>query len=176
VGLSVVQGAVYCGAGEIIAIDRHRTRLDQARRLGSTETIVAPDSVEDFGQVASAVRELTDGRGVDYAFECTAVPDLGWAPLALVRNGGTAVAVSGIEQPIEVDMELFEWDKLYINPLYGQCLPDRDFPLLARLYEDGLLKLEEMITKTYGLNELGRAFDDMHKGEISKGVIPLDRN
>jgi S-(hydroxymethyl)glutathione dehydrogenase/alcohol dehydrogenase len=176
VGLSVVQGAVYCGAGEIIAVDRYPSRLEQARRLGCTETVVAPDSVEEFGQVTAAVRGLTDGRGVDYAFECTAVPRLGWAPLALVRNGGTAVAVSGIEQPIEVDMELFEWDKLYINPLYGQCRPARDFPLLARLYEDGLLKLEEMITRTYGLDQLGPAFEDMHDGTTSKGVILLDRS
>lgn len=70
------------------------------------------------------------GRGADYAFECTAMPELGSASLRMVRNGGTAVAVSGVEQVVPVDMELFEWDKHYINPLYGQCRPSIDFPVL----------------------------------------------
>lgn len=175
VGLNVVQGAVYCGAAEIIAVDRHPKRLEQARRLGCTETILAPDSVGDFDQVAAAVKARTEGRGVDYAFECTAIPELGWAPLALVRHGGTAVAVSGIEQPIEIDMELFEWDKVYINPLYGQCQPSRDFPLLVELYGEGRLELDGLVTETFSLHELDRAFEAMHGGDVCKGVVDLSR-
>jgi S-(hydroxymethyl)glutathione dehydrogenase/alcohol dehydrogenase len=113
-------------------------------------------------------------RGADYAFECTAVPELGGAPLAMLRNGGTAVGVSGIEETVPIDMELFEWDKRYITPLYGQCRPSRDFPLLVRLYREGRLRLDEMITRTYALADLATAFEDMRRGVNAKGVLLPD--
>ena len=117
---------------------------------------------------------MTGGRGADYAFECTAVPALGSAPLAMIRNGGTAVGVSGIEQKISFDMELFEWDKLYINPLYGQCRPQIDFPMLLGLYAHQQLKLDEMVTRTYRLEDLEIAFSDMLAGRNAKGVLLMD--
>ena len=119
------------------------------------------------------VRTLTGGRGADYAFECTAVPALGAAPLAMIRHGGTAVQVSGIEETIEVDMRLFEFDKTYINPLYGMCRPSRDFPRLFELYRRGDLLLDELVTTTYSIDEVGRAFDDLLAGRNAKGVLVL---
>ena len=110
----------------------------------------------------------------DYAFECTAIPALGAAPLAMVRNAGTAVQVSGIEEEITIDMRLFEWDKIYINPLYGKCRPQIDFPKLMRLYKKGALKLDEMITREYRLEELATAFDDLLQGKNAKGVVVFD--
>ena len=120
---------------------------------------------------AEVVKKMTEGRGADYAFECTAIPALGAAPLAMVRNAGTAVQVSGIEQEITIDMSLFEWDKIYINPLYGKCRPQIDFPKLVSLYDKGDLILDEMITRTYPLESLQQAFDDMLSGRNAKGVI-----
>ena len=117
---------------------------------------------------------MTAGRGADYAFECTAIPELGAAPLAMVRNAGMAVQVSGIEQEISIDMNLFEWDKVYINPLYGKCRPQIDFPRLIALYEKGSLLLEEMVTRTYPLDELEKAFEDMLAGRNAKGVIKFE--
>ena len=142
-----------------------------ARDFGATETIQA--SPDDLGLLTAAnqVRSLTGGRGADYAFEATAIPALGAAPLAMIRHGGTAVQVSGIEQELTIDMNLFEWDKTYINPLYGKCSPQRDFPRLFELYASGELLLDEMISRTYELDELDRAFADMHAGRIAKGVI-----
>jgi S-(hydroxymethyl)glutathione dehydrogenase / alcohol dehydrogenase len=99
------------------------------------------------------------------------VPELGAAPLAMVRNGGTAVQVSGIEQPITVDMRLFEWDKTYINPLYGQCQPSRDFPRLFELYAAGQLLLDELVTTTYPLEDAASAFRDLLAGTNAKGVL-----
>jgi S-(hydroxymethyl)glutathione dehydrogenase / alcohol dehydrogenase len=144
-----------------------------ARRFGATHTVqsAAPDG--DVSAAVAEVRLLTQGRGVDYAFECTAVPALGAAPLAMVRNGGTAVQISGIEQEISIDMRLFEWDKSYLNPLYGKCNPTIDFPRIFRLYEKGDLLLDELVTRTYSLHELGRAFDDLHHGRNAKGVVLL---
>jgi S-(hydroxymethyl)glutathione dehydrogenase/alcohol dehydrogenase len=174
VGLNVIQGARISGATAIIAVDLNAGRLEMAKKFGATHTITADRSDTGLLQAAEKVKQLTNGRGADYAFECTAVPQLGAAPLAMVRNAGVAVQVSGIEQEITIDMRLFEWDKVYINPLYGQCRPQIDFPLLIGLYEKGDLLLDEMITRTYALSDLGKAFDDMLNGRNAKGVIVFD--
>jgi S-(hydroxymethyl)glutathione dehydrogenase / alcohol dehydrogenase len=170
VGLSVVQGAVHACAGSIIAVDLNPNRLNLARQFGATHTIRAEQDDTGLLRAADKVRELT-GRGADYAFECTAVPALGLAPLAMVRNGGCAVAVSGVEEVVPVDMQLFEWDKRYINPLYGQCRPFVDFPVLLSLYRQRRLKLDEMVTRTYPLSGLAEAFEDMRRGVNAKGVL-----
>ncbi len=171
VGLSVIQGAKISKAAMIIAIDIIENRLALAKKFGATHIIKADKNDIGLLEAAKAIKKITDGRGADYAFECTAVPELGAAPLAMVRNAGTAVQVSGIEQEIRVDMNLFEWDKIYINPLYGGCNPERDFPKIVSHYESGQLKLEEMISKKYTLEQLGQAFDDMLSGKNAKGVI-----
>lgn len=174
VGLSTVLGAVYCGAARIIAIDLSPHRLELAQQFGATETLLADRDDKGLRQAAVEIRRRTEGRGADYAFECTAVPELGPAPLAMVRSAGTAVGVSGIEQIVPVDMELFEWDKLYLNPLYGSCRPQRDFPLLLDLYRSGKLPLDALVSRHYPLTSLDQAFADMRAGRIAKGVILFD--
>jgi S-(hydroxymethyl)glutathione dehydrogenase/alcohol dehydrogenase len=171
VGLSVIQGARIAGAAKIIGVDLKPQRLEMARKFGATHTVPADPELE---QAARQVRELTDGRGADYAFECTSVPALGASPLAMVRNGGTAVAISGIEEYVRINMELYEWDKTYLMPLYGQCRPDVDMPKLLRLYEERRLLLDEMVTRTYRLTELPKAFEDMHAGINAKGVLVME--
>jgi Zn-dependent alcohol dehydrogenase len=174
VGLSVVQGARIAGAGQIVAVDRAATRLAMARGFGATHTIeVQPDDA-DLARAAESVRGLTDGRGADYAFECLGAAELGPAPLRMIRHGGTAVGVSGIEQPVTMNFELFEWDKTYITALYGGCRPAVDFPRLLAYFRDGLLHLDEMVTRRYALADLGQAFDDMKAGRNAKGVIVMD--
>jgi S-(hydroxymethyl)glutathione dehydrogenase/alcohol dehydrogenase len=174
VGLNVIQGARLAGAREIIAIDVKKSRFAMAQSMGATHTILA--SVNDRGllKAAKKVQVLLGGRGADYAFECTAIPALGAAPLAMVRNAGTAIQVSGIEEEIRIDMNLFEWDKVYMNPLYGKCRPKIDFPAIIDHYENGRLRLEELVTRTYPLTGLGRAFDDLLKGKNAKGVIVFE--
>lgn len=170
VGLSAIQGAVHACAGKIIAVDVNPRRLEIASQFGATHTVLADRNDEGLCEASRIVKQLTR-RGADYAFECTAVPELGSAPLRMVRNGGTAVAVSGVEQVVPVDMELFEWDKRYINPLYGQCRPSIDFPVLLSLYRQKRIKLDEMVTRTYPLSALAQAFEDMKSGLNAKGVL-----
>ena len=174
VGLNVIQGARISGASTIIAVDINPQRLEMATFFGATHTILADKADTGLMQAAQQVKALTHGRGADYAFECTAIPQLGAAPLAMIRNAGTAVQVSGIEQEIAIDMNLFEWDKVYINPLYGKCRPQIDFPKIVELYDKGSLLLEQMITQTYPLDDLQKAFDDMLAGKNAKGVIVFD--
>ena len=173
VGLNVIQGCRVSGAGMIIAVDPKPERLEMATRFGATHCITPEPDDTTLADVAERVKELTGGRGADCAFECTAIPALGAAPLRMVRHGGTAVAVSGIEQEITVDMQLFEWDKTYINPLYGQCRPARDFPRIFTLYQRGELLLDELVTRTYPLDDIGAAFDDLLAGRNAKGVLDL---
>jgi S-(hydroxymethyl)glutathione dehydrogenase / alcohol dehydrogenase len=174
VGLSTILGTLHCKAGRIIAIDINPVRLELASQFGATETFLADRA--DLGLLAAAkeIRKRNGGRGADYAFECTAIPELGSAPLAMVRSAGTAVGVSGIEKIVPFDMELFEWDKIYINPLYGACRPQRDFPLMIDLYRRGQLPLDAMVTRRYPLDGLEQAFKDMHAGINAKGVLTFD--
>ncbi|RED47493.1 Zn-dependent alcohol dehydrogenase [Seonamhaeicola aphaedonensis] len=175
VGLSVIQGARISGAEKIIAIDINPLRLEMAKRFGATHTIVADKNDTNLLHAAEEVKEMTDGRGADYAFECTAIPELGAAPLAMIRNAGTAVQVSGIEDKISIDMNLFQWDKIYINPLYGRCRPQIDYPILLNLYKKGDLMLDEMVTRKYKFEDLPKAFEDMLAGRNAKGVIIFDQ-
>lgn len=174
VGLNAIQGARNSGATKIIAIDINGDRLEQAKQFGATHGIIASSDDIDFIKVKAQVKLLTNDRGADYAFECTAIPALGSAPLTLVRNAGTAVQVSGIEQRIDFDCELFEWDKIYINPLYGMCNPERDFNRMLDLYQKGELMLNELVTKTYKLSDIAQGFDDLLAGKIAKGVVIMD--
>ncbi|MBB5056238.1 S-(hydroxymethyl)glutathione dehydrogenase/alcohol dehydrogenase [Granulicella aggregans] len=174
VGLSTILGALHSRAARVIAIDVNPTRLQLATQFGATETLLANREDKGLLEAAKEVKRRTNGRGADYAFECTAVPELGTAPLSMIRSAGTAVGVSGIEQIVAVDMELFEWDKIYINPLYGACRPQRDFPLLIDLYLNHGLPLDALVTRQYPLDALEQAFQDMHDGINAKGVLVFD--
>jgi S-(hydroxymethyl)glutathione dehydrogenase/alcohol dehydrogenase len=173
VGLSVIQGARIAGAGLIVGVDVSPPRLDMARKFGATHALLAERDDEGLARAAEKVRAMAGGRGVDTCFECTSVPALCAAPLSFVRNGGTAVQVSGTEQPVSVNFELFEWDKVYINPLYGQCRPQTDMPRLLRFYREKRLLLDEMVTRTYPLDRVHEAVEDMLAGKNAKGVLVM---
>ena len=174
VGICVIQAARIAGAGAIVAVDVKPRKLEYARSFGATHAVLAEESDEELLAAAVEVKRLLGGRGADYAFECTSLPRLAAAPLAMVRNGGTAVQVSGTEERVPVTMELFEWDKTYVTPLYGRCVPERDFPKLLRHYARGELKLDEMVTGVYSLDELPKAFEDMLAGTNPKNVIAME--
>lgn len=171
VGLNIIQGARLNRAAIIVGIDTRAASLDQAQRFGATHLLRPDPADKDFEMLAQQVRALTSGRGADYAFEATAVPALGFAPLRLVRDGGIALQVSGINEPVTVPMPWFMWNKTYLTPLYGGCVPERDFPRLFEHYRRGELKLDELVTRTYRLEELGEALEDMLAGRNAKGVI-----
>ncbi|KAA3657596.1 MAG: histidine kinase [Chloroflexi bacterium] len=174
VGLNIVQGARIAGAGKIIAVDINQSKLEMAVQFGATHILLADRDDEGLLNAAEKIKAMTGGRGADYAFEATAVTSLGAAPLAMIRNGGVAVQASGIEEDLTINMRLFEWDKVYINPRYGMCRPEIDFPRLFRLYEKGDLLLDELVTRTYKLEELPQAFADMHTGINAKGVLVME--
>ena len=173
VGLNIIQGARLSRAGRIIGIDLRETGLAQAKRFGATHAILAEKADSDFSALAEQVHAITDGRGADYAFEATSVPGLAFAPLRLVRNGGMALQVSGINEPVTVPMPWFMWNKTYLTPLYGGCVPGRDFARIFDHYRRGDLKLDELVTRTYSLDQLGEAIEDMLSGRNAKSVVTM---
>jgi len=92
------------------------------------------------GDLFSVGSRLTSAQGFAALPVLTGVL-LGYLAITLP----TAAVLSRIEEKVAIDMELFEWDKIYINPLYGKCVPDRDFPKLLRHYQRGELKLDELV-------------------------------
>lgn len=171
VGLNVVQGARLAGAGRIIAIDRIPERLQRARALGATDCVQV-DAGEIDGLV-DRVRALSGGRGVDHAFEATGVAALAFLPLRLVRDGGNALQVSGAHGEGRVALTDFFWNKRYLAPLYGGCVPARDFPRLFDWHARGELEVDALVSHRYALAQLDRAFDDMLAGRSSKAVLVL---
>ncbi len=171
VGLNIIQSARIARARKIIAIDSNPSALERAWQFGASDTIAPDQGDAEFSGLADRVRYLTEGRGADYAFEATSCARLAFVPLLLIRDGGTALQVSGINENVNVPMPWFMWNKHYITPLYGGCQPARDFPKMFEHYSKGELKLNELITRTYALEQMGDAIDDMMAGRNAKGVI-----
>jgi S-(hydroxymethyl)glutathione dehydrogenase/alcohol dehydrogenase len=171
VGLNAIQGARLSGAETIIAVDLHSASLERAKQFGATHTIQVAEDDNELRDVARRVRQLTDGRGSDYAIEATSVPALAFTPLLMIRDGGLALQVSGFNDTVSVDMPWFMWNKRYLTPLYGGCVPSRDFHRIFDHYLRKELRLDELVSRTYPLEKLGEAMDDMLSGRNAKGVI-----
>lgn len=171
VGLNVVQGAALCGASTIIAIDTNEAKMQLAREFGATHTLLSDANVVD------AVRTLTGGRGAEFAFEAVGLPALQELALELIRPGGMVVLAglsamgTGTNLPGAV---ITRQEKTVKGSYYGSVNPQRDFPLLLDLYSAGKLKLDQLISRTYRLDEINDAFDTMLRGEIARGVIVFE--
>ena len=163
--LSCVQGAVLSSAYPLIAVDLVDAKLEHARRLGATHTI-NPSRDDLFG----AVRELTHGRGADYAFEAIGLAPTIEQTYEVIRPGGTAVVVGQVPEGVRISIDpyvLSDREKTLKGSNYGSCRPSIDFPRFVDLYLAGKLKLDEMISRTIGLEDLNRAFEAMLRGEVS---------
>jgi len=171
VGLSVVQGCRLAGALHIVAVDPLPLKRDLALELGATH------AVGDGAQEAFRLtRDLTDGRGADYAFVAAGVPALVRQAFDALRLGGTLVCIGLPAEGSEVVLpgpELVRQEKIVTGTLYGSCRPHTDMPLLLDLYMEGRLDLDRLVTKTYGLEEINGAFADMTGGSVARAVIEL---
>ena len=169
VGLNAIQGAVLAQAERIIAVDIAEKKLDFAQSFGATDVVNAAtcDPVE-------AVRELTNGLGVDYAFEVIGNPKTIVQAYRMVRAAGTAVIVGMAHHEMDVSIpaqHLVSTERQLIGSFYGSCHPRVDMPKLLNLYTEGKLKLDELITRHYRLEQINEAFADMEAGENARGVI-----
>ncbi|MCY4404126.1 MAG: Zn-dependent alcohol dehydrogenase [Candidatus Poribacteria bacterium] len=172
VGLNAIQGAVLAKAEKIIAVDIAEKKLDFAKGFGATHAVNATDN-----DPVEAVRELTEGRGVDYAFEVIGNPDTIVQAYRMVRAAGTAVIVGMAHHEKEFSIPAQHFvatERQIIGSFYGSCQPRVDMPKLLNLYTEGKLKLDELITKHYRLDQINEAFADMEAGENARGVITFN--
>jgi S-(hydroxymethyl)glutathione dehydrogenase / alcohol dehydrogenase len=169
VGLNVIQGAVIAGAGQIIAVDARPEKLERARLFGATDGI-------DASQVdaVKAVRERTEGRGADYAFEVIGRKETIEQALGATRKGGTCVVVGIASAKETVTLSAFGipyYEKRLLGCWYGSADVHADIPKLLGLYRDGRLKLDELVTRRYRLDDVNEAFADMAAATTARGVI-----
>lgn len=171
VGLNVVQGAWLAGAARIIAIDMLDHKLELARRFGATHVVNAQreDPIE-------AVRRYTGGRGADYAFEVVGYSKTIEQAYAMVRRGGTAVVVGfGADDDfVHLPASLMRDGKSLVGCFYGSVQPHVDIPRYVDLYLAGRVKLDELISRRYRLEEINQAFDALRAGEVARSVIVFE--
>ncbi len=167
VGISAIQGARIAGAAEILAVDLLDSKLEMARRFGATHTCT-PDALPQLSQ------EITGGEGFDYALECIGNPTTIRATYDAVRRGGTAVivGVGRLDQKVEFSaFELFYADKTLRGSMYGSANVRTFMPQLLRLWKQGKLDLEGMVSRRIKLDEVNDAFRAMLEGEVIRSVI-----
>ena len=169
VGDSVIQGARLAGATTIIAVDLDAQKLEWAKGFGATHTVNASE-----GDPVEAIKAITGGNGVNYSFEAVGIPQTLEQALWCRDLAGTCVLI-GVPGPgprLDIDMQqLFDLGGSLKPCWYGDCLPTRDFPLLATWYEQGQLKLDELVTRKITLEETEEAFEAMKRGETLRSVI-----
>jgi S-(hydroxymethyl)glutathione dehydrogenase/alcohol dehydrogenase len=169
VGLNVVQGARLAQARSIIAIDLVPEKLDLARTLGATDCLLAGDTVVE------AVRERTDGRGVDVAFEVVGHPLVMQQALDTLAPGGTMMLVGAAAR----DAQFAFTPRRFISRqqnirgcIYGACRPAEHFPLFAQWALEGKLQLDSLISRTLtSLEEINDAFAALQAGTLLRAVL-----
>lgn len=170
VGLNVIQGAQLCGASRIIAVDMVPSKLKLAEAFGATDLVNA----KDVGDVPTAIRDLTGGLGVDYAFEAIGAPGVVTQAYLSVKRGGAAVIVGVVPMGQDVTipgMMLSLEEKSLIGCLYGSGNLRRDMPRLVDLYMQKKIKLDELVSRRIKLDDINTAFEAMEKGEVARSVI-----
>jgi Zn-dependent alcohol dehydrogenase len=169
IGLSCVQGGVLAGAARIIAVDVVPTKLELARQLGATHVL---DASKD--DPIAAIRDLTHG-GADYTFEAVGNLDVIRQALDALGAGGalTIVGVPKIGSRLDFVVHALYQNKAILGCRYGTARPRRDFPMLADLYLAGRLKIDELITRRYALDEFATALDDLRAGRLARGVFSM---
>ena len=169
VGLNTVQGAALAGAQPIVAIDISNAKLETARTFGATHSVNPKQ--EDTGE---AVRALTQGRGADYVFVTVGSAEAIVQGLGLLRRAGTLVVVgmpaSGIKAEIEV-VTFANNSQRMLGSKMGSARLGIDIPKLVALYRQGRLKLDQLITARYPLEDINLAIAESKRGEALRNVI-----
>jgi Zn-dependent alcohol dehydrogenase len=169
VGLSAIQGARIAGAERIVAVDTLEAKLALARQFGATDTLLAKPG-ED---IVKPLKKLTGG-GPDYAFECVGSGELAATAYRAIGRGGLAVVV-GVAKPSDTtslrSMSTVFEEKTLTGSYFGSCVPRVDFPRMFALYLKGELKLAELITRRYPVEQAPQAFADLASGRNARGVI-----
>ncbi|NUQ97825.1 MAG: S-(hydroxymethyl)mycothiol dehydrogenase [Streptomyces sp.] len=169
VGDAAIVGSNLAGAAKIIAVDLDDRKLETARKLGATHTVNSRES-----DPVEAIRELTGGHGADVVIEAVGRPET-YKQAFYARDLAGTVVLVGVPTP-EMKLELplldvFGRGGSLKSSWYGDCLPSRDFPMLIDLYLQGRLNLDAFVTETIALDEVEKAFERMHGGDVLRSVV-----
>ena len=169
VGNAAVAGAQLAGAAKIIAVDLEDRKLEQARGLGATHTVNAKAA-----DVVSSIQELTGGYGADVVIDAVGRPET-YRQAFYARDLAGTVVLVGVPTP-EMKLELplldvFGRGGSLKSSWYGDCLPERDFPMLIDLYLQGRLDLDAFVSETIGIEDIEKAFEKMHRGDVLRSVV-----
>jgi Zn-dependent alcohol dehydrogenase len=175
IGLCAIAAAAIVDAYPIVAVDLSEDKLGFARRFGATHAVNAREV-----DPVQAIRQLTGG-GVDYAIDAIGLPQTQEQILRAVKagfsgldRGGTALLI-GITPPgaqVSLDTSLFIGNRSFTRTSGGDCRPDRDFPLFIRWYRESKLKLTDLVTRRYTIDQINTAVDDLEHGRIlGRGIV-----
>jgi len=171
VGDAAIMGSRLAGAGKIIAVDRDPRKLEWAKELGATHTVNAAET-----DTIEAVRELTGGFGADVVIDAVGRPET-WKQAFYARDLAGTVVLVGVPTPdMTLEMPLvdfFSRGGSLKSSWYGDCLPERDFPMLVDLYQQGRIPLERFVSERIKLDEVEDAFHTMHAGNVLRSVVVL---
>jgi alcohol dehydrogenase (nicotinoprotein) len=171
IGINAVQGAAHAGASNVVAIDPLPMKRERAEELGATH------SFESAEQAQEAIQQLTNGVGADQAIITVDIVNeevVGNAVNA-IRKGGTAV-ITGLADPNKLTVQLSGagltlYEKTVKGTLFGSGNPMHDIRNLIGLYQAGKLKLDELITTKYSLDQINEGYDDLLAGKNIRGVM-----
>ncbi len=170
VGLAAIQGCRIAGARMIIAVDVVESKLGLARELGATHTVDA-----SAGDPVERIREMTGG-GVDYSFEAIGLKEVAEQAFNCLAPGGTATVIGMIPvgQKVELDGRSFLSERKIQGSSMGSNRFRVDMPRYIEFYQQGRLRLDEMITRRGRLEDVNEAFRAMKAGEVARTVLMFD--
>ncbi|WZH52367.1 MAG: S-(hydroxymethyl)mycothiol dehydrogenase [Nocardioides alkalitolerans] len=179
VGVAAIAGAALAGAGTIIAVDIDDKKLEGARKLGATHTVNSKetDPVAAIKAIAGAAAGHEGADGADVVIEAVGRPET-WEQAFYARDLAGTVVLVGVPTP---DMKVPQIPLIDVfgrggslkSSWYGDCLPNRDFPMLVDLYRQGRLDLDAFVTEEIGIEDVEAAFEKMHHGEVLRSVVVL---
>jgi NDMA-dependent alcohol dehydrogenase len=174
IGANALQGAAHAGASTVIAVDPVAQKRQWAARFGATHAFETIEEATEYAQ------SITNGQGADATIVTVGVVQGEHVAQALasIRKAGTVVLtglgdLTATGAPIALgDLTLMQ--KRLQGSLFGESNPRDDIPNLLRMYQAGKLKLDELITKEYTLDQVAEAYEDMHAGKNIRGVVVFD--
>jgi S-(hydroxymethyl)mycothiol dehydrogenase len=171
VGDAAIVGARLAGATTIIAVDRDQRKLEWAIDLGATDAINSAKT-----DAVKAIQMLTGGFGADVVIDAVGRPET-WKQAFYARDLAGTLVLVGVPTPeMSLQMPLldfFSHGGALKSAWYGDCLPERDFPMLVELYRQGRLPLDKFVTERINVDQVEQAFQSMHAGEVLRSVVML---
>ena len=177
VGVAAIAGSALAGASPIIAVDIDPKKLAKAKEMGATHTVDSSqvDAVEEIRRICAETYDGADGA--DVVVEAVGRPET-WKQAFYARDLAGTVVLVGVPTPdmLVPDLPLidvFGRGGALKSSWYGDCLPDRNFPMLVDLYQQGRLDLDAFVTEEIGIDDIEAAFDKMHHGDVLRSVVIL---